>query len=179
VAQLRRVYFDNTIFVDVVKFDLGKLLDSDERTRDVWMAKRLMEAHRDKEVQVLTSALTIAECTHGGDGDVSERAQFLISKLLTSGDYVHLVQMTPFIATAARDLRWQHGINLRGADGIHAASALSERCDELITTNGRFGRLHVHQEAFQQLGMRITQARDTQCLPDKYRQLGLGGGLGH
>lgn len=177
MAQLRRVYFDNTVFVDVVKFDLGKALDSD-RTDDVWMAKRLMEAHRDKEVQVLTSALTIAECTHGGDGDVSERAQFLISKLLTSGDYVHLVQMTPFVATAARDLRWQHNINLKGPDGIHAASALSEGCDELVSTNGRFGRLHIHQAAFERLGMRIVQARNSQCLPDKYRQLGLGGDLG-
>lgn len=177
MAQLKRVYFDNTMFVDVVKVDLGKAIDSD-RSVDVWMAKRLMEAHRDKEVKVLTSTLTIAECTHGGEGDISERAQFLISKLLTSGDYVHLIQMTPFIATAARDLRWQHGINLKGADGVHASSALSRSCDEFVTTDARFGRLHVHQEAFERLGMRVVLARDSACLPAKYRQFGLGGGIG-
>ena len=177
MAQLRRVYCDTTVFVDVVKFDLGKKLDSD-RESDVWMAKRLMEAHRDKEVRVLTSVLTIAECSHGGDGDISERAQFLIDKLLTSGDYVHLIQTTPFLAAAGRNLRWQNGINLKGADAVHAASALSENCDELLTTNGRFDRLHVHREAFEQLGLRIVKPRDSGCLPDKYRQLGLGEDLG-
>lgn len=136
-----------------------------------------MEAHRDKEVKVLTSALTIAECTHGGDGDISERAQFLLSKLLTSGDYVHLIQMTPFIGTDARDLRWRHGINLKGADGVHAASALSRKCEEFVTTNGRFNRLYVHRDAFERLGMRIINARDTALLPAKYRQLGLGNGI--
>lgn len=177
MAQLKRIYFDNTVFVDVVKTDLGKAMSAD-RAADVWMAKRLMEAHRDKEVQVLTSALTIAECTHGGDGDVSERAQFLISKMLTSGDYVHLVQMTPFVAIGARDLRWKHGINLKGADGIHASSALSEGCDEFLTGDGRFDRLHVHHKVFENLGMRISRASGALSLPAKYRQIGFGGDLG-
>lgn len=176
MAQLRRIYFDATIFVDVVKVDLGKPIAAD-REKDVWTAKRLMEAHRDKEVKVLTSALTIAECTHGGDGDISERAQFLLSKLLTSGDYVHLIQMTPFIATDARDLRWKHQINLKGADGIHAASALSRQCEEFVTSNGRFNRLYAHRDAFEKLGLRIIKAQDTAVLPAKYRQLGLGNGL--
>ena len=178
MAQLRRVYFDTTVFVDVVKFDLGKPLDVD-RQNDVWLARRLMEAHRDKEVQVLTSALTIAECSHGGEGDISERAQFLIDKLLTSGDYVHLIQTTPFIAAAGRDLRWKEGINLRGGDSVHAASALSEGCEELLTTDGRFDRLHVHREAFQGLGIEIRKVRDSLCLPDKYRQYGFGEGIGN
>lgn len=177
MAKLTRVYFDSNIFIDVVKVDLGKAVE-DGRTQDVWMAKRLMDAHRDNEVQVLTSALTIAECTHGGDGDVSERAQFLISKLLTSGDYVHLVQPTPFVATEARDLRWKHGINMKGADSIHAASALSEQCMEFLTTDGRFDRLHVHHAAFEALGLKIIRARDSICLPAKYLQIGFGGDFG-
>jgi len=173
MVALRRVYFDTTIFVDMVKADLGKGIDP-AREPDVWTAKRLMEAHRDKELQVLTSTLTIAECTHGGDGDISQRAQFLLDKLLTSGDYVHLIETTPFIATDARNLRWKHSINLRGADGIHAASAISRQCEEFVTSNGRFGRLHVHQSAFAQLGLRIIRAQDSLLLPAKYRQLGLG-----
>ena len=176
MAGVRRAYFDATIFVDMVKTDLGKAIDAD-READVWTAKRLMEAHRDKEVQVLTSIMTIAECTHGGDGDISDRAQFLIGKLLTSGDYVHLIETTPFIAIEARDLRWKHNINLKAADGMHAASALSRNCEEFITSNGRFGRLHVHEAAFNQLGLRVVHARDTQLLPTKYRQLGLGDGV--
>lgn len=170
MAQLKKIYFDNTVFVDVVKVDLGKVVE-EGRAKDVWTAKRLMDAHRDKEIQVCTSMLTVAECTHGGDGDVSERAQYLISKLLMSGDYVHLIQMTPFVASGARDLRWHHDINLKGADGIHASSALSHGCVELITTNGRFDRLHKHRDAFKSLGVKITRARDTECLPAKYRQI--------
>lgn len=177
MAALRRIYFDSTMFVDVVKTDLGKGIA--DRELDVWTAKRLMEAHRDKEIQVLTSALTIAECTHGGDGDISERAQFLLSKLLTSGDYVHLIEMTPFIGIDARDLRWKHNINLKGVDGMHAASALSRGCEEFVTNNGRFGRLHVHNDAFKQLGLKIIHARDTELLPAKYRQLGFGNGTAH
>lgn len=177
MAKLKRVYFDNTVFVDVVKVDLGKPVE-DDRQRDVWMAKRLMDAHRDKEVQVMTSMFTIAECTHAGEGDISERARFLISKLLTSGDYVHLIQMTPFMATDARDLRWKHGINLKGADAFHAASAISEGCEELVTSNGRFGRLYKHKDAFDALGVRIIHAAETLCLPTKYRQIEFGGGLG-
>lgn len=178
MAKLKRVYFDNTMFVDVVKVDLGKSVE-DGRDDDVWMAKRLMEAHRDKEIQVMTSMFTIAECTHAGEGDISKEARFLIDKLLTSGDYVHLIQMTPFMATDARDLRWKHDINLKGADGFHAASALSEGCEEFVTSNGRFGRLHKHSDAFEALGMRIIHARDTQCLPAKYRQIGMGEGFGN
>lgn len=174
MAQLKKVYFDNTMFVDVVKVDLAKSVEED-RVRDVWMAKRLMEAHRDKEVQVCTSMLTIAECTHGGDGDVSDRAQFLIEKLLMSGDYVHLIQMTPFVASSARDLRWKHNINLKGADGVHASSALAHGCHELVTTDHRFNRLHNHRAAFEALGLRIVHARETECLPAKYRQIGMEG----
>jgi hypothetical protein len=176
MVSLRRAYFDSTMFVDMVKTDLGKAIEAD-READVWTAKRLMEAHRDKEIQVLTSILTIAECTHGGDGDISERARFLMDKLLTSGDYVHLVETTPFIAKQARDLRWDHNINLKGPDGVHAASAISRQCEEFVTSNGRFNRLHVHQAAFQQLGLKIIRARDSQLLPTKYRQLGLGNGI--
>lgn len=171
MAELRRVYFDTTMFVDVVKTDLNKPVE-DGRAPHVWIAKKLLEAHRDSEIKVLTSALTIAECTHAGDGDISERAQFLMSKLLTSGDYVELIQTTPFVATGARDLRWTHGINLKGADGVHAASAISEGCEEFITSDGRFDRLHNHHEAFERLGLRIIRASDTQCLPTKYRQMG-------
>lgn len=177
MVKLKRVYFDNTMFVDMVKVELRKPVE-DGRNQDVWMARRLMEAHRDKEVQVMTSMFTIAECTHAGEGDISEDARFLIDKLLTSGDYVHLIQMTPFMATDARDLRWKYDINLKGADSFHAASALSEGCQEFVTSDGRFGRLHKHAAKFEALGMRIIHARETRCLPAKYRQITLGEGFG-
>lgn len=170
MVEVRRVYVDSCCFIDMVKIKIGKVL-STERERDVWFLKRLLEANRDKEVEIYTSTLTIAECCHVGDADISEAVKGAFSQLLTSGQYVRLVQTTPFIAEDARDLRWKHGIALRGADAIHVASALDRRCEELLTTNGRLSRLSGHETRLGQLGLVARAGRDTSCLPEKYRQL--------
>jgi hypothetical protein len=72
MAEARRVYIDSCCFIDMVKVKLGKVLNSD-RELDVWHLKHLLEAHRDKEVELFTSTLTIAECSHGGDGTSMRR----------------------------------------------------------------------------------------------------------
>jgi hypothetical protein len=54
-----------------------------------------------------------------------------------SGQYVHLIQPTPFIASDARDLRWKHGINVAGVDCIHIASGLDLKCEDFLTTDTR------------------------------------------
>src|SRR5262249_7650853 len=123
MADVRKTYVDSCCFIEMVKTKLGKTL-TQERELDVWFLKRLLEANRDKEVEIYTSTLTIAECSHGGDGDISPTVKSEFDRLLMSGQYVRLVQMTPFIAVDARDLRWTHGIALRGADSVHIASAL-------------------------------------------------------
>ena len=170
MADAQPIYIDSCGFIDMVKTKVGKSLTS-EREADVWFLKRLLEAARDKEIETYTSTLTIAECTHAGDGDMGESVKSAFSLLLTSGQYVRLVQPTPFIATDARDLRWKHGIALRGADSIHVASALDRKCEELLTSNGRLQRLSAHGPALARLGLEIRSGRDTQCLSDKYRQL--------
>lgn len=170
--SVRKVYLDSTAIIDIVKTEVGASVEPG-RQSDSWNCQQLMEAHRNNDVKVLTSTLTIAECTHA-DGDTSDKVQNLLTKLLTSGDYVELVQMTPFIATDARDLRWKHNISLKGADSIHAASAISMGCEEMLTANGRFPRLEKFSSAFSKLGLQILQARNTQILPAKYRQTDLG-----
>lgn len=171
MIELKRVYLDSTVIVDMVKVDIGKAV-ADDRELDVWHARQLLEAHRNKDVKVLTSTLTIAECTHGGEGEIGADVQRILNGILTSGDYLELIQMTPFVAMDARDLRWNHGITLRGADGIHVASAISERCDELLTTDGKMGRLHHHRDKLLSLGLTVCPARETTSLPAKYRQTG-------
>jgi hypothetical protein len=156
----------------MVKTELGKLV-TDERQKDVWFLKQLLEANRDREVELYTSTLTIAECSHGGDNDLSATVKSTFTRLLMSGQYVRLVQLTPFIAQDARDLRWNHRIALRGADGVHVASALAMRCEEFLTCNGRFSRVATHSNALVSLGLSVRNARETACLPDKYRQMGL------
>lgn len=174
MADLPRIYVDACCFIDMVKTDVGAKIESD-RELDVWHLKRLLEANRDKEVEIYTSTLSIAECQHVGEEDVSDAVKGRFSALLMSGQYVRLVELTPFIAQNARDLRWTKEIALRGADSVHVASALDRRCGEFLTSNGRFDRVERHSGALSNHGMSVRRGRQTQMLPSKYRQLNLEG----
>jgi hypothetical protein len=173
MADKRGVYLDACCFIDMVKESLGQTLTS-ERNKDVWYLKQLTQACRDGEIDVFTSVLTIAECTHAG-GDVSKAAKDAFHSLLMSGQYAKLVQPTPFIAVDARDLRWRYGISVRGADAIHIASALDRKCEEFITTDDQAKKLAA-KATLATLGLRVIHASETQCLPTKYFQLRLPGG---
>jgi hypothetical protein len=76
----------------MVKTHVGKTL-VEEREHDVWHLKRLLEAHRDKEIELYTSTLTIAECCHVGDPDINPTVKSEFTRLLVSGQYVRLVQV--------------------------------------------------------------------------------------
>jgi predicted nucleic acid-binding protein len=153
--------------------NLGKPTETD-READVWFLKRLLEANRDGEVHLFTSTLTIAECRHVGDKDISDDVKSQFNRLLMSGQYVRLVQMTPFIASDARDLHWVHGIiGLSGADAIHIASAIDRECEEFLTANGRLERLGKQTGQLIRFGLYSRRGKDTICLPTKYRQMKL------
>ena len=159
-----------------MKTDIGKPLSTDKQ-HDVWFLKRLMEAHRDGEVFVCTSVLTIAECRHAGDDDLDENIKSLFNRLLTSGQYVRLVELTPFIAQDARDLRWVHGISgLRGPDSIHIASAPELKCEEFLSSDARLERAGKQSGPLSRFGLNVKRPADTACLPPKYRQMELGDG---
>lgn len=112
MADKPAIYLDTCCFIDMVKGAIGQVLPTD-RSDDVWFLKQLTQACRDGEIDVYTSVISIAECTHAG-GDMSAKVRTTFKSLLMSGQYVKLVQPTPFIATDARDLRWRHGVSLRG-----------------------------------------------------------------
>ena len=164
MANLPRLYIESCCFIDAAKDTIGR--GSKDRTDDVWFLRKLLEAHKDKVIEIFTSVLTIAECTHA-DGNSEKRVRDMFDRLLTSGQFCVLVQPTPFIAMDARDLRWKHNISLRGADSLHVASGLDRKCTELLTTDqkiidngGKIGPL----------GMRVIRPSETLLLPDKYRQ---------
>lgn len=164
------IYLDACCFIDMVKEHVGQPLPAD-RSADVWYLKQITQACRDGELDVYTSVISIAECTHAS-GDMSPAVRTRFDALLMSGQYVRLVQPTPFIATDARDLRWKHNLSLRGADAIHVASALDRKCEEFITTDGQTKKMAA-QATLAQLGLRVIRASQTICLPGKYLQLGL------
>jgi predicted nucleic acid-binding protein len=175
MAEPRRVYIDTCCFIDLARVEIKDRLDTD-RENDAWHIKKLMEAHRDGEIRLFTSAITIVECRHGGQNPPSEEIKSQFSRLLMSGQYVQLVQPTPFIMVDGRDLTWVHGLNIKGADSIHVASALDRKCEEFLTSNGRLARFGQHGSTLQRLGLACKPARETQCLPTKYRQLELSDG---
>ena len=164
MADRPRVYMDSCCFIDLAKQAIGLLPSA--RNLDSWFTWKLLEAHKDREIDVLTSVLTIAECTHA-DGNSDATVRDLFNRLLMSGQYCHLVQPTPFIGSDARDLRWKHGISLRGPDALHVASALFIHSAEILTTDDKITKART---AIEKLGLSVLTPAKTACLPLRYRQ---------
>ena len=169
MTERRKVYLDACCFIDLVKQKVGNL--PTERDEDVWFLKRILQANRDGEIDVFTSVISIAEATHA-EGNTSTVAKNHFENLLMSGQYVRLVQPTPFIAVAARDLRWNHDLSLRGMDAIHVASALDRSCEEIISTDGRLRKDKI-KAGLLGLGLKAIRSPDSAVLPIKYKQYDL------
>jgi predicted nucleic acid-binding protein len=164
MAERVKVYLDSCCFIDMAKQSIGLLPTA--RNQDVWYCWKLLEANRDKEIDVITSVLTIAECTHAA-GNTDTKVKDLFTRVLMSGQFVQLVQPTPFIAADARDLRWQHGLTLRGADALHVASAIFLKASDFLTTDDKILN---SKTAIGVLGLQVRAPAKTSCLPVRYRQ---------
>lgn len=168
-----RIYMDSCPFIDMVKGAVGAAR-SIGRGSEIFFIKQLLEAARAGEIELYTSTLTVVECTHA-DGDTSSKVTTLLTKLLTSGQYVRLVTPDPFVAERGRDLRWKNGIVIsgRGADYLHLASALHAACGEFITTDGRTDGKGIIGVAAQiaPLGMRVRKPSESMLLPSERRQI--------
>lgn len=169
MSDLIGVYLDACCFIDVVKLDTNSKLP-EKAEQEVWYLKRLMQAHRDREITLYTSTLSIAEAVHVGKSPVPEPVQNRFEALLTSGQYVHLIQTTPFICMDARNLRWVDQITLRGADSLHLASAIDRRCVEFLTMDGRFERIQQWNAQLKSKGITASLPSKTKALPGKYLQ---------
>lgn len=166
-----RVYVESQPIIDLVKVAVGTKVLPD-REDDAWHLQRMLDAARDGKVQVFTSALSIAECTHVEDQKMLDQAKPFFMGLLASGrGGFTLIQPTLNLMERARDLRWLHGINLRGADAIHAASALHFGCSELWTRDGKLAKA---ASAFARMQLSVCTPRQTRALPVEYRQGALG-----
>lgn len=174
MAEVTGVYLDACCFIEVVKYDSMIPID-DDRKNEVWYLKRLLQAHRDREINVYTSAITIAEATHIGSTPVPADVQSAFERLLTSGQYVHLVQPTPFVCRDARDLRWRDNMALKGADSVHLSSALDRECAEFLSLDGRFERVQAHSGSLASKGIVVRKPSETDVLPGKYLQEGFWG----
>jgi hypothetical protein len=170
--QAPRIYLDSCCFIDIVKYAAGTLPDG--RQNDVWYCRKLLEAHTAGDVIVHTSFLTICECVsiEPGQYSVPHEIQEEFRSLLTSGQYLQLLNPSPEVANLAQQFRWQHGLVIKGADALHMASALERGCIELITTDEYLKKDRIQKAipVMSKLGMRVISGSKTLLLPDRYRQ---------
>ena len=164
-----RVYVDANIIIELAKqhFDTHDT----SRENDLWFFEKMLQASENKEIRLLTSSISIAECTHV-DGIADEAVQRFYKGILTSGTMIQLVQDSIFVAEKGRDLRWEHNINLGGADLIHAASAIDAKCSEMITWDGkvRGSKWEAAIPSLLSQGVSVIMPHETSVLAKKYRQ---------
>jgi predicted nucleic acid-binding protein len=134
------LYMDSCSIIEVAKYkmDMTGSIDAFERKEPHILACiALLEAAERGEIDVLTANLTNSECQHL-DGLHDEEVRRLFRSLLTSGKVIKIVTDSVFISERAQELRWTYGINLRGADAHHLATAIESGCEEFITFDDDF-----------------------------------------
>lgn len=167
---------DACCFIDAVKQEVGSL--PTDRTADAWHIKKLLEAHKAGDVEVITSTLSVAECVavEASQVEVPQNVQEHFRRLITSGQFVNLAPQTPKTARIVQDLRWTHKIVLRGADALHLATAIEREAVEFLTTDDKLKSAKMSAALPQIIaaGVRMIRAADTIRLPDYMRQGDLG-----
>lgn len=173
-----RLYVDSCCFIEAVKHRKGIPLSGDAaevkiRENDCWFFRKLCDASRNGAIQLVTSMLSVAECLHVEEGGrPSQETRDLFVEFLTSGTVVDLVEPDLFVAERARDLFWQDGILLSGADSLHVASALIDGCTEFLTLDGKIRRQKKFATAIpllKNVGLSVLRPSETGNLPNEYR----------
>lgn len=163
-----KIYLDAAPLIDLAKERVGVKPSNNLRQNDVWYMMQFLKAAMDGKVELFTSIITIAECTHVEDQKKLEAAKPVYMGLLASGKSgIRLVQPTLAIAEKARDLRWISSVNLKGADALHVASALRMGCDEFFTGDGKIMKSGA---TLQQLQLRVCHPSESALLPAEYQQ---------
>lgn len=163
-----RIYMDSNCFIESVKSKIGTA--DPARADDLWHIQQLLTASARGEVEVITSHLTIAECKHAG-GPPTDEVKRLFGSILSSGKVVKLAQLTKVIAERARDLQWDHNINLGGADAVHVATALSTGCKEFLSFDYAKPKSPVKfAPQLLTLGLIAVIPANTTLVPPSYRQ---------
>lgn len=165
MSEKPKIYLDACCFIDLAKQGIRQL--GNDRKADVWYSHQILVASKAGDVIAYTSTLSISECIHAA-GLTDENVRNIFIRLLDSGQYVTLIQHTPFIGHESRKLLWTHGIKLRGIDYAHVASGTFMKCNEFLTTDERIH--NAGPRLGQHYSMRVVLPRDTRALPGKYRQ---------
>jgi predicted nucleic acid-binding protein len=171
-----KIYIDTCCFIEVIKHKFGIEHQSNIAVEDIenemWHLGKVLEASKNGDIDVITSTLTIAECTKARESsEQSEEVRRLIKSILTSRTVLKLADTTPNIGERARDLHWTDGLNLKGADAVHVATALNTGCTEFFTFDFRRKTSpFAFKKELHLLGLHIKFPSETTLLPSDYRQ---------
>lgn len=174
-----KVYFDACCFIDLAKTALDLQIE-DGREPHIFFCKKLIDAARVKEAVVLTSSLTVTECTHIKDKSQADNVKIIKDNevkrlfhgmLLSGKSGVLPAQPTPLIVEKARDLVWEYQTTLKAMDALHVATALQHKCTHFITTDN-LGDENI--KIINSLGLAVCSAdKVSHLLPDHHKQLDL------
>ncbi|MGI8858343.1 MAG: type II toxin-antitoxin system VapC family toxin [Thermomicrobiales bacterium] len=125
MPSLERRYFDSCIFIYVIT----------NHPQHGSMCTEAIRAAEQGQFKLVTSMLTMIEVIkeRSGPHTPSEATQKKIADFFEH-DYVLMVQASRQIMLDARQLCWKYGgINLKGNDAVHLATALYAKCSVLYT----------------------------------------------
>jgi predicted nucleic acid-binding protein len=161
------IYSDANPIIELAKFAKGT--HDPARERDLDFMRRILAAANNREIELYTSSISIAECVAAGD-DWGPDVQAFFIGTLSSGRMFKLVQDSIFVAEQARNLRWKHNIRLKGADAIHVASAIEAQCTEFLTWDSdiRKPKDADKVKALAAFGISVITPRQTKLLPPLY-----------
>jgi len=168
-----KIYIDSCCVINYCKGETRSNLTEDEK-KDVWFIKRMFLAKFHNDVEIFTSALTIAECLYTDKMTFSatDEEKEIFNRVLLSGRIALSYPVDHLIALKSRDIRWNNKINIRrGADGVHVATAVNLKCNELWTIDGKIAKDDARKKIFSQYGLAIINPSKTLCLPDEYKKL--------
>lgn len=171
MAEVPKIYLDACVIIDMAEFEAKGTVQG-SREQGVWVCQQALKASRDGKMKIFTSTLSIPECTGIGRGErvPHPKAKAFLEMLLISGKSgILLVQQTVSISRRARDLRWVEEMNMKGADCIHVASALSMNCDEIWTGDKGIA----NKPQLLTLGLIPQKPSESKLLPDDYNQVKL------
>jgi predicted nucleic acid-binding protein len=123
LAELNRLYVDADIFIYFV--------EGEGAERETVTALFVEAAERN--VQLVTSEITIAECLRGALKDRDEPAAATYRDMLSNSDIVEMVTADPVLYEYAALAGCTFSLNL--LDAIHVASAVIGECEGLLTND--------------------------------------------
>ncbi|WP_299440621.1 type II toxin-antitoxin system VapC family toxin [uncultured Rhodospira sp.] len=127
----KRIYWDSCCFISLIQQEDGRFP----------ICRSIYTAAEKGDLVIVTSTLTLSEVckVRCEDGKTREYFQEQHDHLLDrfwDNDFFDIIDLSPSIATHARNLFRRHPKIKKPNDAIHLATALFSNCDEMHTFDG-------------------------------------------